>query len=143
MPYPLVFDEYALREASGGAGQAAEKPTEAKVVAVLEKPAPTETLTPVKVESMSKPAQIIATIFQQPTYLVQLGLFENTKNVEKIDSRLGGMGIELISEDVTVSGTPFARLRVGPYKSEDKAHRIAEIMNDTLGIHSSIIPRFN
>ncbi len=128
---------------SKSAAQAAKKPTEPKVVAALEKPAPIETLTAAKVETMSKPAQLIATIFQHPTYLVQLGLFENTKNVEKINSRLEGMGIELINEDVTVSGTPFARLRVGPYKSEDKAHRIAEIMNDTLGIQSSIIPRFN
>ncbi|MDP6346695.1 MAG: SPOR domain-containing protein [Alphaproteobacteria bacterium] len=120
--------------------KAAEPPAEAKVAAA---PAPKQPAAAAKVENMSKPEQILATIFQQPTYLVQLGLFQNTKNVGKINARLKDMGIELINEDVQVRGANYARLRVGPYNSEDKAHRMAVIMNDTLGIRSSIIPRFN
>ena len=73
-------------------------------------------------------------------YLVQLGLFQNRSNVDRIKAKLEAMGIELSVETVAARGDSFQRLRIGPYPDEDEAKSMAERVNEVFRIKSLLIP---
>ncbi len=73
-------------------------------------------------------------------YLVQLGLFGKLTNVRRVRTKLSSLGIDLRVKDVTVRGSRYQRLRVGPFGSAGKAKAMARQVDGMFRIKSLLIP---
>ncbi len=75
-----------------------------------------------------------------PKYFVQLGLFRKNSNVNRVRKRLSAERIDLRVENVTVRGTEYQRLRVGPFDTDPAARAMASRVNSMFRIKSLLVP---
>ena len=75
-------------------------------------------------------------------FVVQLGLFAEVGNVDRIRVRLQALKIKLLVEQVAVNGNSYNRLRVGPFSDVDQAYEVSGQMDRVFNIESAVIPLF-
>lgn len=80
---------------------------------------------------------------QSPGFLVQLGLFGDKKNIQRISQQLAKAGMPLLKERVDAKGNTYYRLRVGPFSSENEAEQIASRMDKLFHIKTAVVPENN
>lgn len=88
------------------------------VSAPLSTPTPTPTLTPSPAQE-AKP--IAAKTSNLPTYYVNVGLFANAVNAEKVHQRLDNAGMAVTTEVLALPKGKRSRVRVGPFPNRSTA----------------------
>lgn len=98
--------------------------SDAPVAPVREKPAiassrpTTSSMPPAK---PVEPAKVPASEQQSETYTIQVGVFSDKANVQKVQSRISGLGLKSYTEQVKNS----TRVRIGAFSSRGEADAVA------------------
>ena len=116
---------------------AAAKPeaVEAKPVIAAAKPEAAE----IKPELAETKPEAVTEPVDRGRYLVQLGLFRDPHNVDRIQAKLKVRGIKVTARQISLGGRSYNRLHVGPYVHKAKAKAMAGLVNDVLGIRSLLL----
>ena len=69
----------------------------------------------------AEPAKALASGQQSETYTIQVGVFSDKANVQKVQSRISGLGFKSYTEQVKNS----TRVRVGAFSSRSEADAVA------------------
>ena len=72
-------------------------------------------------------------------WVVQVGVYSNTDNAERMTARIKALGIKVSSEPITLSGNKATRLRVGPYRDRATAERQQGRIQKELGEKVSVV----
>lgn len=72
-------------------------------------------------------------------WVVQVGVYSNADNAERMTARLKALGIKVSSEPITLSGNKATRLRVGPYRDRATAERQQVRIQKELGEKVSVV----
>lgn len=72
-------------------------------------------------------------------WVVQVGVYSNADNAERMTARLKALGIKVSSEPITLSGNKATRLRVGPYRDRAAAERQQVRIQKELGEKVSVV----
>ena len=92
-----------------------------------------------KVKLTEKKPEPVAKLKAQGNYLIQLGLFRNSNNVDRIHAKLKVRGIKVTAQQVNLGGRSYKRLQVGPYVNKGEAKAMAGLVNNILGIRSLML----
>ena len=92
-----------------------------------------------KAELAEKKPEPVAELKARGNYLIQLGLFRNSNNVDRIHAKLKVRGIKVTAQQVNLGGRSYKRLQVGPYVNKGEAKAMAGLVNNILGIRSLML----
>ena len=92
-----------------------------------------------KAELAEKKPEQVAELKARGNYLIQLGLFRNSNNVDRIHAKLKVRGIKVTAQQVNLGGRSYKRLQVGPYVNKGEAKAMAGLVNNILGIRSLML----
>ena len=73
-------------------------------------------------------------------YVIQIGTFSNTANVQQLQDKLGALGIRVFTESLDSSAGKKTRVRAGPFASRDAAEKAVEKMKQA-GVHGVVSGR--
>lgn len=102
---------------------------------------PTPAVTPMPDALPSAPSQVKkpqAAVSENTAYLVQLGVFSNSANAEKLQATVALQGITSETETINSPQGAKTRVRAGPYGSKDEAQSIQAKLK-TAGINSVVV----
>ena len=111
---------------------AAAKPTESPEP-VKEEPAKPATKTTTKADTKKKTEKL------KKGWVVQVGVYSNTENAERMVAKLKELGVKVKSETITLSGSKATRVRVGPYADRATAERQQARIQKDLGEKVSVV----
>jgi TPR repeat protein len=92
-----------------------------------------------KAELTEKKSEPVIELKVQGNYLIQLGLFRNSNNVDRIHAKLKDRGIKVTAQQVNLGGRSYKRLQVGPYVNKGEAKAMAGLVDNILGIRSLVL----
>jgi DedD protein len=72
-------------------------------------------------------------------WVVQVGVYSNTDNANRMIARLKELGVKVNSETITLSGSKATRLRVGPYADRATAEKQQARIQKDLGEKVAVI----
>ena len=102
---------------------------------------PTPAVTPMPDALPSAPSELKKpqpAISENTAYLVQLGVFSNSANAEKLQATVALQGITSETETINSPQGTKTRVRAGPYSSKDEAQSIQAKLK-TAGINSVVV----
>ncbi len=73
-------------------------------------------------------------------FVVLIGAFANPANVKQLQSKLGELGIKVMTESIDSSAGKKTRVRAGPFASRDAAEKAAEKMK-RIGVNGVVAAR--
>ncbi len=97
--------------------------------------APTPDALPAAPSEVKKPA---ATMSGEAAYLVQLGVFSNNANAEKLQATVALQGITTQTEAINSAQGVKTRVRAGPYSTQDEARSVQDKLK-AAGINSVVV----
>ena len=100
---------------------------------VKEEPAKPATKTTTKADTKKKTEKL------KKGWVVQVGVYSNTENAERMVAKLKELGVKVKSETITLSGSKATRVRVGPYADRATAERQQARIQKDLGEKVSVV----
>lgn len=100
---------------------------------VTEEPAKTATKSSTKTDTKKKTEKL------KKGWVVQIGVYSNTENANRMVAKLKEHGIKAKSETITLSGSKATRLRVGPYADRATAEKQQARIQKDIGEKVSVV----
>jgi hypothetical protein len=76
----------------------------------------------------------------QDQFIVQLGLFRSPSGIKRLESNLNKYGIRFVNQPISIAGTRYQRIRVGPFVDLKTARQTARRINEIFRLNSAVIP---
>lgn len=71
-------------------------------------------------------------------WVVQVGVYKERANADRLSERLKGQGFKVSTEQVTVEGARATRLRLGPYRDRASALKIQARLEKESGVKAAV-----
>ncbi|KPK69033.1 MAG: hypothetical protein AMJ84_10215 [Acidithiobacillales bacterium SM23_46] len=72
------------------------------------------------------------------TWYVQVGVYSNRDNAQRVVEKLKGRGFAVVTDTVNIEGGKATRLRVGPYRDKSAAEKAAARIEKDTGLHGIV-----
>jgi len=99
-------------------------------------PAASERATPVA--PPPEPAEKAPPASAAAGWYVQVGVYSNRENAQRVVEKLKGRGFAVVTDTVKIEGGKATRLRVGPYRDKGAAERGAARIEKETGLHGIV-----
>jgi len=85
-----------------------------------------------------KPAEKTPAVSGDGSWYVQVGVYSNRDNAQRVVEKLKGRGFAVVTDTVKIEGGKATRLRVGPYRDRSGAEKVAVRIEKDTGLHGIV-----
>lgn len=85
-----------------------------------------------------RPAEKATATPADGSWYVQVGVYSNRDNAQRVVEKLKGRGFSVVTDTVKIEGGKATRLRVGPYRDKSAAEKAAARIEKDTGLHGMV-----